>query len=174
MSEDWSGTPGRAGQSAGPRPRLADGDVLLLERLGRLADVVDPVPHHVLEAARAVYAFRDPDAELMTAVAVDSGRLAAVRGTAPTSRMHFFEFGDLSIDVELTVTGAFGSLVGAVADGALMGGATVTVDTPSASFTTVLDDDGRFSVSAIPLGLVRLCLERPGRPRIDTPWFEAG
>ena len=174
MSDDWSGNPGRADDRTGPRPRLAEGDVLLLERLGRLVDVVDPVPEHVLAAARAVYAFRDADAELMTAVEVDAGRLEAVRGTAPTSRMHFFEFGDLAIDVELTTTGAFSSLVGTVGDGASAAGATVTVDTPAASFTTSVDQDGRFSVSAIPVGLARLSLERPERPRITTPWFEAG
>lgn len=174
MSDDGSETSGRAGGDPGRMPRLTDSDVLLLERLGAIVDVIDPVPDYVRAAARALFGFRDPDAELMAAVAVDSVQLEAVRGTAPTSRMHFFEFGDLSIDVELTTSGAFSSLVGVVADPAGTTGTTITVDTPSASFTTNPDGDGRFSVTAIPVGLARLTLERPGRSRVTTPWFEAG
>ena len=86
---------------------LDDADALLLERLGAVAEVVDPVPDHVRELGRALFSLRDPDALLMEAVEQDDDRLAAVRGTAPTSRMHFFEFGEVSVDVEVTVTGGF-------------------------------------------------------------------
>ncbi len=151
-----------------------DDDVSLLERLGGIVDVIDPVPDHVLTAGRALFSFRDPDAELMEAVAVDSGQLEAVRGTAPTSRMHFFEFGDLSIDVEVTMAGAFGGLVGVVADRAGVAGTSITVETPSASFTTEPEPDGRFEVRQIPAGLVRLVLDRVDRPKISTRWFETG
>ena len=108
---------------------LDDADIELLERLGAIAAVVDPVPDHVREMSRALFAFRDPDAELMEVVELDGDRLEAVRGTSPTSRMHFFEFGELSIDVELTVSGEFCEVVGVVADPGGSDGTSVTLDT---------------------------------------------
>ena len=65
---------------------LDDADIELLERLGAIAAVVDPVPDHVREMSRALFAFRDPDAELMDVVELDGDRLEAVRGTSPRGR----------------------------------------------------------------------------------------
>src|SRR6478752_7368159 len=98
---------GRPTPDSGP----SEADLRLLERLGAIAEVVDPVPDHVRELSRALFSLRDPDAELMLAVEVEADRLEAVRGTSPTSRMHFFEFGELSVDVELTVSGGFCDVV---------------------------------------------------------------
>ena len=153
---------------------LDDADIELLERLGAIAAVVDPVPDHVLEMSRALFAFRDPDAELMEVVELDGDRLEAVRGTSPTSRMHFFEFGELSIDVELTVSGEFCEVVGVVADPGGSEGTSVTLDTVSASFTTVPDAEGRFDLRRVPAGMVRITLERGTRAKVATPWFDAG
>jgi hypothetical protein len=156
--------------------RLHERDIELLERLGAIAQVVDPVPDHVLRTSRALFSLRDLDAELMTAVEVDADRLQAVRGTSPTSRMHFFEFGELSVDVELTVSGGFCDVVGVVAYPSGSTSGTVTLDTTSASFTTGLDDDGRFELRHVSTGMCRITLDRasPSRPRLSTPWFEAG
>ena len=153
---------------------LDDADIELLERLGAIAAVVDPVPEHVREMSRALFAFRDPDAELMEVVELDGDRLEAVRGTSPTSRMHFFEFGELSIDVELTVSGEFCEVVGVVADPGGSDGTSVTLDTMSASFTTVPDAEGRFGLRRVPTGMVRITLERGTRAKVATPWFDAG
>ena len=152
----------------------SEADLRLLERLGAIAEVVDPVPDHVRELSRALFSLRDPDAELMLAVEVEADRLEAVRGTSPTSRMHFFEFGELSVDVELTVSGGFCDVVGVVADPSGSTSRSVTLDTTSASFTTALDDDGRFELRHVPVGMCRLSLERDSRPKVSTPWFEAG
>jgi len=161
---------GRPTPDSGP----SEADLRLLERLGAIAEVVDPVPDHVRELSRALFSLRDPDAELMLAVEVEADRLEAVRGTSPTSRMHFFEFGELSVDVELTVSGGFCDVVGVVADPSGSASRSVTLDTTSASFTTALDDDGRFELRHIPTGMCRLSLERGSRPKVSTPWFEAG
>jgi hypothetical protein len=110
----------------------------------------------------------------MEVVALDGDQLEAVRGTSPTSRMHFFEFGALSVDVELTVSGGFCDVVGVIADPAGSMSGSVTIDTTAASFTTGLDDDGRFELRHIPTGMCRLSLERRSRPKVSTPWFEAG
>ena len=57
MTDRWQGS-----------AELEESDLRLLERLGVVADIVDPVPDHVREMSRALFAFRDPDAELMEAV----------------------------------------------------------------------------------------------------------
>lgn len=153
---------------------LDEADIELLERLGAIAQVVDPVPDHVRELSRALFAFRRPDAELMEIVELESDQLEAVRGSTPTSRMHFFEFGELSVDVELTVSGGFCDVVGVVADPGGSDGTSVTLDTMSASFTTTPDEEGRFDVRRVPAGMVRLTLERGMRAKVATPWFDAG
>lgn len=153
---------------------ITNEDAALLARLGRIVGVIDPVPDHVLAAGRAVFSFRDPDAELMRVVELESAGLEAVRGGTPTSRLHFFEFGEVSIDLELTVTGSFCHVVGLVADTGGTAGTTVTLDTQSASFTTVPDEDGRFEVAQVPVGMVRIGLDRGERTKVSTPWFEAG
>ena len=133
---------------------LDEADIELLRRLGAIAEVLDPVPDHVRQTSRALFSLRDPDVELMHAVEVDADRLESVRGTSPTSRMHFFEFGELSVDVELTVPGGFCDVVGRRRrPGRLDVGASVTLDTTAASFTTGLDDDGRFELRHIPTGM---------------------
>jgi len=124
--------------------------------------------------SRALFAFRNVDAELMEVVELDGDQLEAVRGGAPTSRMHFFEFGELSLDVELTMTGGFCEVVGVVADPGGSAGTSVTVDTMGASFTTMPDEDGRFAVRNVPEGMVRISLDRGSRPKVATPWFDAG
>ena len=152
---------------------LDEADIELLERLGAIADIVDPVPDHVREMGRALFAFRDPDAELMQVVELDGGQLEAVRGSAPTSRMHFFEFGELSLDLELTVSGGFCDVVGVFTHPGGPAGASVTLDTVGASFTTEPDDDGRFEFRRVPVGMARIAVAREGAERHVTPWFEA-
>ena len=153
---------------------LDEADIELLRRLGAIAEVLDPVPDHVRQTSRALFSLRDPDADLMEVVALDGDQLEAVRGGAPTSRMHFFEFGELSVDVELTVTDEFCDVVGVVADPGGSAGTSLTLDTISASFTTMPDEDGRFEVRQVPTGMVRLCLRRGPRSKVTTPWFDAG
>lgn len=156
-----------------PRPEIGDADVQLIERLAAIVDTLDPVPPHVRDMGPALFALRDLDTELMEAIEVDTG-LEAIRGTAPTSRMHFFEFGQVSLDVELTTTAGFCDVVGAVADPGTHVDTSVTLQTTSASFTNTLDGDGRFEMRRVPVGMVRIVLDRQDRPRLTTPWFEIG
>jgi hypothetical protein len=161
MSDRWRGS-----------ADLEEADIELLERLGAIADIVDPVPDHVREMGRALFAFRDPDAELMQVVELDGDRLEAVRGSAPTSRLHFFEFGELSLDLELTVSAGFYDVVGVLEDPDRTGVASVTLETMSAAYTTLPDEDGRLEVRHVPSGMVRISIERSSRPKLSTPWFD--
>jgi hypothetical protein len=61
-----------------------------------------------------------------------------------------------------------------VADPGGSDGTSVTVDTVAASFTTVPDAEGRFDLRRVPAGMVRITLERGMRPKVATPWFDAG
>jgi len=162
MSDRWRGS-----------ADLEEADIQLLERLGAIAEIVDPVPEHVRELSRALFAFRDPDAELMQVVELEGGQLEAVRGSAPTSRLHFFEFGELSLDLELTVSGGFCDVAGVFTHPGGPAGASVTLDTVGASFTTEPDEDGRFEVRRVPAGMARITVVRAGGERQATPWFEA-
>jgi hypothetical protein len=155
-----------------PPQRVDDADAALLSRLGAIADVLDPVPDYVRQMGNALFAFRNPDAELMELVEVEAGQ-AAVRGTSPSSRLHFFQFGEFSIDVELTSSGSFCDVMGVVADPAGTENVSLTLETVSASFTTASDADGRFEVRHVPTGMVRLSLVRPSTGgKVTTPWFE--
>lgn len=154
-------------------PGFGADDLRLLERLGAIADVVDPVPEEVLALGRAVFAFRDPDAQLL-ALVPDGPDLAAVRGSATTSRLHFFEFGELSVDVEMTTRGPFMRVLGVVADPGGTVSRSVTLESGAASFTAEIDAGGRFGFEQVPTGLIRLTLDRPDAPRLTTKWFDAG
>ena len=149
-------------------------DAALLERLGAIARVVDPVPDHVVELGKAAFGFRDPDHELMQMVSrpVDA---SLVRSGSATSHLHFFEHGDVTIDLEVTVRGDFASVVGVVTDTDTSGleGLAVVVDTADSSTTPELVE-GRFTVARLPVGLVRLVLRREGRQALSTGWFEVG
>lgn len=161
-------------------------DATLLARLRRVVEVVDPLPGDLLESGRALFRLHRPGVDLMTMLtapeddagsgpdhAAHDGRgagLAAVRGAA-TSHLHFFELGSVTLDVEVTVRAGFAEVVGVVTDtaGAVV---SVTLQTPSATFTTEPDGDGRFEVARVPVALMRLTLERGEDRPVATPWFE--
>ena len=164
-------------------------DAQMLEQLGAIVAVVDPVPPERLEMGRGLFAFRDPDAALMDAVAVheldgltgsgassaSGAALSAVRSGWP-SRMHFFEFEEVSLDVELTVGDAFCAVLGAVTTAtgeAIPAGGSVVLETTSATYSSVVGGDGRFAFARFPLGMVRFHLDRGEGTRATSPWLDA-
>lgn len=155
-----------------PRDELNGDDARLLERLGAIAEVIDPVPDHVVELGKAAFSFRNPELELLELVSSPPD-LSVVRSSPGTSRLYFFEHGDISIDVEVTVRGGLGAMVGVVTDAEdpALAGRGVTVETADSS-TTVDVVEGRFTVANLALGLVRILLEHDGRPAFTTRWFE--
>ncbi len=159
-----------------PRPTFGvhDADADLLQQLGLIVDVVDPVPDGVIATGKALFALRDVDAELMQVVETDALE-SAVRGPS-ASRMHFFELGDLSLDVELTIGDPFAEVLGAVvltSGEPVPTGCTVVLETTSASYSTGVEPDGRFTLTHVPLGLLRFRMERSDHPPLLTPWVDA-
>lgn len=157
------------------RPDLPDEpsveDRALLHELRRVIEVVDPVPRAVVELGKAAYELRSLDDQLMRLVEMSGDLSAAVRSSA-TSRMHFFELGPVSIDVDVRASVDHASVVGVVVDPDGAAGSRVTVSTPTSSVTVEADDAGRFEVSQLPAGLLRITLDRATGGRAVTPWFE--
>ena len=156
-------------------------DAQMLEQLGAIVAVVDPVPPELLQMGRALFAFRDPDAAVMDPVELggldelDGSVLSAVRSGWP-SRMHFFEFDEVSLDVELTVGETFGAVLGAVTTAtgdAVPPGWSVVLETTSATWTSAVAGDGRFAFARVPLGMIRFTLDRENAARVISPWLDA-
>lgn len=146
-------------------------DIALLERLGTIAAIVDPVPPDVIELGKAAFSFRLTDAELMQLIS-DESAVAGVRGGA-TSHMFFFELPSLTVDVEVTVRDDVAAVLGVVVGSDIgVGASTVTLATPAVSFTTTTDTEGRFEIANVPPGMMRLTLERGTVAPAATPWFE--
>jgi len=158
---------------AGDELHPADED--MLDRLRAIADLVDPVPEDVIELGKAAFALHHADAILMT-MAMDelSGAdVRAARGDQGSSRLHVFEHGSVSIEVEVTSRADFARAIGVVDDREHpdLAGYRLTLETRSSS-TTVDLEGGRFTFERVPLGLARLVLEHSGERAMTTTWFD--
>jgi hypothetical protein len=155
----------------GQPPDAADDE--FIARLRRIAARADPVPAALLSAARAAFSLRELDvrvAELVRDSAVDASA-TAVRGSG--ARLLSFEAlssqaGDAVIECEVTARGArrdlVGQLVGAVA-------AAVQVQLAGAEAVDAgVDEHGRFAVSGLPAGLLRLRCPLAGGSTLMTSW----
>ncbi|MDN5795261.1 MAG: carboxypeptidase regulatory-like domain-containing protein [Intrasporangium sp.] len=150
-------------------------DAAILDRLHAIVEIVDPVPPDVVEMGKAAFMLHHVDAELMTMLDVPVPQ-GVLRAGLASSRVHFFEHDDVSIDVEVTRRGDFAQAVGVVTDTGdpgLLPDGHIVLETASSSVTVDLDR-GRFVVDRVPLGLVRLVLEKGGERVLSTGWFEAG
>lgn len=146
----------------------------LLERLGWIAETIDPVPDEVVEMGRAALGMRDLQAQLLREVDFAGAGMAAVRQTATSSRLLFFEFDDLSVDLEVLVEGSLARVLGVVTDPAGVPGRTATIEGARGSHAAQVDPAGRFLLRRLPTGLARLRLDGVARPPFVTKWFELG
>jgi hypothetical protein len=148
-------------------------DEELLERLGVISRIVDPVPPEVAERSRIAFEFRDLESQLAALVSDSSEDLAAVRGHVRGELILEFSVGELSIDVEITRLGVQRSVIGQVRGVALGPGASIAAEWSSdaASHRAPVDEQGRFFLSDLPAGRFRLRLERTGEPSVLTEWI---
>jgi hypothetical protein len=155
------------GQQPSDRPPdAADGELVM--RLRQIAACADPVPEALLATARAAFGLRDLDArvaELVRDSAVDA-TATAVRGPGP--RLLSFEAADAVIECEVTARGmrrdVIGQLVGAVAT------ALHAQMTDAEAVDARIDERGRFSISGLPPGLLRLRCSLADGTTLVTSW----
>ncbi|MEP6797225.1 MAG: carboxypeptidase regulatory-like domain-containing protein, partial [Lapillicoccus sp.] len=91
-------------------------------------------------------------------------------------RMHFFEFDEVSLDVELTVDDLFCGVIGAVtmsSGSSVPAGWSIQLETTSATYASVVEADGRFTFTRVPLGMIRFQLDRSDAVKVTTPWLDA-
>jgi hypothetical protein len=139
----------------------------LLRELRDVVDKADPIPGHVLAAAKAAFSWRTIDAELAE---LDNDSLvagAAVRA-ADAARLLTFEGPDVEVEVEVAETGGTRRLTGQLVPA---GGARVTVRWASGRVEVDADEFGRFTAAEVPAASVRIEVRRPAEDRpIVTSW----
>ncbi|MEV6633005.1 hypothetical protein AB0M54_19875 [Actinoplanes sp. NPDC051470] len=142
----------------------------LLADLRRLAALVDPVPQHVREAARAAFLTRDLDAELAELIA-DSTADADFEPVRQATDERLLSFAADGTQVEMTVRaeGAGWTMMGQVF-GAGPGTEAVVESDGRATTPLDLDDLGRFLVGDLASGPVRLRCDLPGGAKLVTSW----
>jgi hypothetical protein len=148
---------------------LSDDDMQLLIRVGEVYAEIDPVPPHVVEAARAALAWRTIDSELAELVEDTELTPAAGMRGAVAPRLVTFEAETLTVEVEIAEVGERRRLIGQ-----LVPPSAGEVEIRHAQRTQVVeaDDLGRFSVEGVPPGPISLVCRLRGaadRP-VVTSW----
>ncbi len=132
----------------------------------------DPVPDHLVAAMQAVAAVAasDLDLELMELVERTT-ELAGTRGASSYTLR--FVHGDTDLLLRIAVEGERSRVDGWIVPPEPMTIRALPGDDPGAH-EAVVSDSGRFALTDLPVGLLRLRLEPhdAGRPAFATPTFE--
>jgi hypothetical protein len=142
-------------------------DDALLAQLRSALTRIDPVPDPVLEAARAAVEFRDLDAqlaELLRDTADEEPELAGVRGVV--GRLLTFGLGDRYVELEVANEGDQRTITGYVVPASA---GELIAESSGAPVNARLDDQGRFHLSGLRRGPVRLRFVLPEESLL-TPW----
>ncbi len=124
----------------------------------------EPVPPEFVDAAKAVFTWRDIDAELAELVfdsLLDADEATLVRGSADR-RLVSFSGGGLTIDVEVTAAGQTRTVMGQIAPPQP---GVVDIRRKTDTVTVTADELGRFRSGPLPPGPLSLRL----RPAAGTP-----
>ena len=142
-------------------------DAALLALLGEGLNVADPVPEHVLAAARGAVAWRTIDQDLADLVFDSSFELTGVRDKN-AARQLTFRSDDVEIElmlVDSTQRRLVGQLVPAMAT-------TVCLESTDTKVEQTTDRFGRFSFDAVQTGPVRITVPAgAGGRAIATDWM---
>jgi len=152
-------------------PELSDDDMRLLSRVSEVYAEIDPVPAHVVEAAKAALVWRTIDSELAELVEDTELTLADIGLRAEVApRLVTFEADTLTVEVEIAETGDRRRLMGQ-----MLPPSAGEVEIRNAERTQVVEADelGRFSATDVPSGPVSLvCRLRSAAERpIVTSWI---
>ena len=147
-------------------------DAKLLKRIGVMFDHVDPVPDAVLAGARSAYTWRDMDAQL--AQLIDEEQLVGSATRAHGEhRLLTFEAPGMTVAIEATEVGGARKLIGQLVPSGPHHVALESAAQTGQSLTAPVDHLGRFSLSAVPAGLVRLRCTMPDGTQVVTEWVDA-
>ncbi|HEX9032501.1 MAG TPA: hypothetical protein VF834_11695 [Streptosporangiaceae bacterium] len=141
-------------------------------QLRHLAADLEPVPADLVAAAIEAFTWRDPDTELAELVfdsLLDQDAGTMVRGGQ--ERLFSFRGGERSVDLEVTVAGAWRTLIGQVTP---PGPAAVRVRHRGGTVSVDADELGRFRAERIPPGPVSLRLQTaadPAEAGLVTDWI---
>ena len=143
-------------------------DDQLIARLADALDAVDPVPEHVLDAAKAAYTWRTIDAEL-AALVFDSAAedLIGIRSADTTRQLTFSTPG---VEIELIVlSDTTRRIVGQLVPPQR---AEIVLHHETGERTVESDTLGRFTIDDVPAGSVRLTcrLEGDDGSVVQTEW----
>lgn len=159
-------------------PRPLD-DEQLMAVLGAALAESDPVPDHVLEAAKAVPEIAHLDAELAQLMFDSDVELAGVRSgaTATADRQLNFECDDADIEIVIRReerAGRFVTVIEGQVSPASQARVALMAADPATVASTTADELGRFRLGDVPSGAVRLLVHVDGVTRpIVTAWFRS-
>ncbi|MCB0873607.1 MAG: hypothetical protein H6531_00535 [Actinobacteria bacterium] len=146
-------------------------DRRLLDEIGEMLRVADPVPDHVRLAARSAVAWRRMNegiAELLHDSASDAAEAAmAVRGTQHIRALSFQSSDGVLLELEIT-----GQPVGHIVIGQIVpeSEAIVTVRVGETERTAAADALGRFRIDDVPSGPMSVHCQLPDGRTIVTSW----
>jgi len=153
---------------------VSDDDDVLLEGLRRVAAEADPMPSSVLIAADAAIETRNLDGQLAALVA-DSRQPASgdepvrVRGDSDQDQMLSYAAGDVRIDVAVQPEDGALALIGQFTGAA---GEGYGLERPDGTTIAVQPDDlGRFLLTGLAPGLVRLRCRSTSGSSVVTEWL---
>lgn len=146
-------------------------DSRLLKRLGVMFDTIDPVPASVMAGARQAFAWRDFDAAVAQLIESESLAGSSVRANGE-HRLLTFEAPGLTVAVEATEIHGARRLVGQVVPAGPERILLEMADHAEESVQAPVDHLGRFTLSAVPPGLVRLRCALPDGTRVVTEWVD--
>lgn len=148
-----------------------DDEALITELRGAL-DTLDPVPDHVIDAAKASFAWRRVDealADLVADSATQPAGPARSAGDSTEPRLLTFRGRGLTVEVEVTPLGDSRRLLGQLVPPRR---AEVEVRWQGGCATSEADTIGLFSVSPVPAGPVSIvCRPGAGQAQMVTSWI---
>ncbi|GAA0968047.1 hypothetical protein [Actinocorallia libanotica] len=136
----------------------------LLQELRRAFELLDPPPPTLLDAARAAFAFRDPDAALAELTRDSTPAGAGLRGT---SRLLTFAGEDVTVELQVSPSGHLRVITGRLTPARP---ATLCVRHSRGETRARVDGSGHFVADGIPCGQVMLHFTLPDATTVVTSW----
>jgi hypothetical protein len=146
-------------------------DAKLLRRIGTMFDHIDPVPDAVMAAARSAFAWREMDAQLARLVDAEQLVGSAIRAHGE-HRLLTFEAPGVTVAIEATEINGARKLIGQLVPSGPHHVALEAAAQTGQLLTAPVDHLGRFTLAAVPAGLIRLRCTMPDGAQVVTEWVD--